>query len=441
MQGVFAPQRPAPGLGTDWNSVLDPGIDDKAERARQEQEALRRRTRELNAARDGAQPQPRAPPIQIIPPPVRFTIKGRMYYVLRDEPDAAPRPGALGHYLVPVTVDTASGRASPFPPPEDDDAPAPAPAAPAQPLPPAPNGAPSRPPPDTRKCQEGRDYVCVRRGSTEYWEVGLRCLQKTLEDAEALDLAFARRMEGLSNVAPTVVWDCIDPEYDVSDREAVLGQFITKYMEKFYGGLDGGTAPDVAAVSAEAVHKHKEFCKAWTARHYRTLTPAVTAPAESMASEFYPHLIPDSAREDEVRLTRMELARILMRHDEFAPEFASALHYFTTNLEQTRGARNANYKQMRMMSAARVTSYASLGQLLANKESILRAALRTVTKDETARQLNRLTVDWHAILGQVPPVHRHFEDTSPWTGLSEARRAAAEGRVPPWRFGRESNRP
>lgn len=441
MQGVFAPSRPVAGLGTDWGAVLDPGIDETAERARREQEALRRRTREIQAARAGAQAPPRPPPIQIISPPVRFTIKGRMYYVLRDEPDAGPRVGEKGHYLVPVTVDTGSGKASPFPPPSPpdaaaaDDGGAPPPAAPPAPPPPrAPNGAPRSPPPDTLTCQEGRDYVCSDGG---YWEVGLRHLQRMLEEAEALDLAFARRIEGLSNVAPTVVWDCIDPEYDVSDREAVLGQFMTKYLEKFYGGLNGGTTPDVAAISAEAVHKHKEFCKAWTARHYRTLTPAVTAPAESLASEFYLHLLPGTGREGAVRLTRMELARILMRHDEFAPEFASALHYFTTNLEQTRGARNANYKQMRMMSAARVTSYASLGRLLASKEPALRAVLRTVMADETARQLHVLTVDWHAILGQVPPVHRHFEDTTPWTGLSEARRAAAEGRVPPWRFGRE----
>ncbi len=191
----------------------------------------------------------------------------------------------------------------------------------------------------------------------------------------------------------------------------------------------------MAAGSAEAVHKHKEFCKAWTARHYRTLTPAVTAPAEALASEFHTRLLLGAGAP---RLTRMELARVLMRHDEFAPEFASALHYYTVNLEQTRGARNANYKQMRMMSSARVTSYASLGRLLASKEALLRAVLREVTADDASSQLHRLTVDWHAVLGQVPPVHRHFEDMTPWHGLSEARRAAAEGRVPPWRIGREN---
>jgi len=62
--------------------------------------------------------------------------------------------------------------------------------------------------------------------------------------------------------------------------------------------------------------------------------------------------------------------------------------------------------------------------------------LKGLCTDEPAKLLDPLIVDWHGILGQIPTVHRHFDDPSPYHGLSEARRATADGRVPPWRFGR-----
>jgi hypothetical protein len=136
------------------------------------------------------------------------------------------------------------------------------------------------------------------------------------------------------------------------------------------------------------------------------------------------------------RLTRMELARLLMRHDDFAAEFAQALHYYTANLEQTRAGRNASYKQIRMMGAARVTSYNTLGTLLDAKDKELGKALKETCESQEASMLHPLTVDWYELLGQAPPMHRYFEDVTPYMGLSETRRATAEGRVPPWRFGR-----
>jgi hypothetical protein len=361
--------------GNFWSSALDPPADEEVQHAVRDIESAARRGREAIAMRDGSRGIPALPGVDAGPidttyltPPVRFQLGKRLELFVLKSPAAnePPRPARIGHYLVPCLVDVASKTARPFKKQQAENNP---PLVLERGFPGVRlNGDPvdAQPRPDLKWCVEGRDFE--RAGPGPHWEIGLTCLQRSLEEAEALDLAFARRMEGLGNVASTVVWDCIDPDYDVSDREAVMAQFMSKHMEKFYAKLDAGSGPSIEAVSAEALHKHKAFCKAWTEKHYRTLTPVVTAAAEALASEFYPHLQSAMAPR---RLTRMELARVLMRHEDFAPEFASALNYFTANLEQTRVGRNPNYKQMRMMSAARVTSYASLGTLLANKRGVL----------------------------------------------------------------------
>jgi hypothetical protein len=425
MQGVF------------WPSVLDPGIDDDDQRVVRDEELRRARERDIARLRDGegrADGQDGPPAIVVtkpIAPPLRLRIKKETVYVVRGG-DFELRRGKWGHYRVTYKI-VDGGKARPF----RDEGLAEHAEKPMEEGYPGNVEGDTQPRPDMKWCVKGRDFV-VPDG--RYWEVGLACLQRVLEEAEALDLAFARRMEGLANVAPSVVWGCLDPDYDPSDREAVVAQFMTKYLEKFYSRLDAGSEPTIEAVSAEALHKHKAFCKAWSEKHYRGLTPAVTAPAEALAGEFYAHLEPRmTARPGTtVRLTRAELARLLMRHDDFAAEFASALHYYTANLEQTRAGRNANYKQIRMMAAARVTSYASLGTLLADREEALTKALKATCESQAASMLHPLTVDWYDVLGQAPPVHRYFEDPTPYQGLSDMRRATAEGRVPPWRFGRQA---
>lgn len=454
MQGLFSSQSSSsiPFLGTNWGSALDPGMDEATENAVRDARAATNRARDAAAARSGrALPGPPSSAqrvqLDILVPPVSFTIKHRQFYVMKQPEDGlmSPRRGRCGHYLVPCVVKSGTGGprlAVPYPEKTTGGN-----APPIQPR----QGAPGKPKqgvrdaqpsPDATWCVEGRDFVCAPASDDAdgYWEVGLQALRQRLEEAESMDLAFARRMEGLANVSPTVMWDAIDPEYDPSDREPVMAQFMAKYLEKFYQRLDGGSEPSIEAVSAEAIHKHRVFCKAWAERHYRTLTPVVTAPAEALASEFYAHLEPVMRPR---RLTRMELARVLMRHESFAPEFATALHYFMVNLEQTRGSRNSNYKQMRMMTSARVTSYSSLGTLLATNERELHDTLKRLCREEVDDgadfHLHPLIVDWHGILGQIPTVHRHFQEPTSYTGLSAARRATAEGRVPPWRIGRQPN--
>lgn len=266
-----------------------------------------------------------------------------------------------------------------------------------------------------------------------YFEVGLKILKDALERAEALDLAFARRMEGLGNVAPQVCWDCLDPDYDPSDRPAVMDQFMARYLGKFYDGIDPEGGPATNLVADEALHKHKAFCQAWAKKHYKTLTPAVTAPAEALAAEFYPYI--ETWFSPHRRLTHAELARVLMRYEPTAAEFATCLHFYGTSLEQARGGRNASYKQMSTVSTYRAISHKRFGDLLSAKMQELRGTFELLGLNLHNQLFHPLLVDWHTILGQLPHTHRYFQNTSLVKGLLKtARRNGADAaHVPPWR--------
>lgn len=436
MQGIFATHPRA----ANWTDVLDPGVDEETERSRREEEALRERARRAAQARAGGAaiippaPAPLPPPIA---PPTRFVVKDMPMFVMRGARgvETLPqRPGRWGHYLVPYVVPTGQDRARPYKDGPDN----------AQPLVDQ-IGFPGiderwqdpSPKPDRLKCVEGRDFVAASVGWEEprFWEVGLAHVRGILERAEALDLAFARRMEGFGTVARGVVWDCLDPDYDAGDREAVMTQFMSKYLERFYARQDAGNTPGADKVSEEALHKHKAFCKAWTQKHYRTLTPAVTSPAEALTSDFYAHIEPHMLPL-EFKLTPMELARLFMRHPAFATEFAQALHFYTGTLEQSRGARNASYKQMRQTDAARIASYKRFGALLEERSPELKAALAELCTRE-AYYLHCWTVDWYDILGQIPPVHRYFDEAPAFQGVS-SRATGDDGDIlPPWLVSRD----
>ena len=276
-------------------------------------------------------------------------------------------------------------------------------------------------------------FVCADPENSLYYEIGVDRLRATLEEAEALDLAFARRMEGLANVNKSVMWDCLDPDYDASDREGLMEQFMSKYLERFYSRLEPGNIPDVRSLTEEALHKHKAFCKAWTQKHYKTLTPTVTAPAETLVNEFYPYL--ESIFPRNHRLARAELARVLMRHEEFSADFATCLHYYTTSLEQGRAGRNASYKQMSQISTARAMSYTRMGNVLSDKMNVLTQLFRGMQRDPTDRWLHPLLIDWHSIMGQIPQVHRYFDDDAA-QHAGAPRVQPGGGQIPPWRITR-----
>ncbi len=423
------------GNNVDWTRALQPALDPETDlHHRRERMAVEYQTA-IHASRPpaaGVAPPPLPP--DPLKPSASFTAKGRRYFILEGFADRGvpARAGQLGHYLVPMVIPLppvgAVGPADARPYPGNQRPMAPAPAVPA--------GAPTHPAPDMAYCLEGRDFVCGGPGA-DFLEVGMEALKAAVADAEERDLGFARTIQGFQNVALTVVWDCLDPDFNPADRPAVLTQFLGKYLDRFYSQVDVGNIPDVGDVSGEALHMHKSFCQQWVQKHYKSLTPLVTAAAENLAGEFYPALESILSRPGGRKLTRMELARLFMRHPELAPEFATCLHYFMTCTEQTRGNRNASYKQMNTISMQKALSYNRLAQFLASKSGLIGEAVKQVLAGDHEYAFHPLVVDWYGIAGQMPAVHKRFEDTPGMLGLlGTGRRGQAGALVPPWRVGR-----
>jgi hypothetical protein len=441
MQGVF--DHPQVALAANWGESLDPDVDDPTQRDYRENQQVHAFSERLRQDQPVPAPgDPAAPPLDPIPPvkipiapPARFVVKDMPFYIMKGPADEwvnmAPRPGQWGKYTVAYSVDAAAKTAMPYAQRDPNTI-----ALVLQPGDPgvSEDKSDTQPTPDTMHCQRGRDFIaCTDTKNPKFWEVGLAHARQILEKAEASDLEFARRMEGLGSVSQSVVWNCLDPDYDASDREAVMSQFMQKYLERFYARVEPSNVPDIESVAAEALHKHKVFCQTWVQKHYRTLTPVVTAPAEALAAEFYSHVerFMDPLR----KLTRMELARILMRHPMFSTDFATALYYYSGTLEQSRGGRNATYKQMSQTNSAKINSYRRLSTLLDDKWVELSKVISEITKDASAYYMHTLTVDWYDILGQTPPMHRYFDEhhSSSFLHSTGKRPGGGNQNEPPWR--------
>jgi hypothetical protein len=431
MQGVFAGHA---GIAN-WGELLDPNFDDETQRELREREAQNRAALRAQAARGGGAVAPAPAPVQYpSAPSPRFTVKGMPFFILKGSAvDTPPRPGVWGHYLVPYMTSADGLTATPFKETGPDNAASVDAESgfPGKPL----SGADSQPKPDGLKCAQGREFVRATDPAT-YWEVGMNQVRRILEDAEARDLAFARRMEGFGIAARSAAWDCLDPDYDPSDRDVVMNQFMAKYLERFYTRQNTGNTPGAAKVAEEALQKHKAFCKAWVQKHYKTLTPVITSPAEALASDFHATICSALTPAPDRLPTTMELARVFMRDEGVASEFAQALHFYSGALEQGRGARNASYKQMRQTEAARIASYKRFGGFLETNWRTLGDAIRE-GGSLPGRYLHALTVDWYDILGQMPPIHRHFEEVSSFQGMSERQSDVDGGVLPPWLFSRD----
>ena len=429
MQGAF----PA---NADWQAALDPDADYQAQLQERSDLIEREMIRITNNRRRGPGGGPAIPVDPLlnhtspaVAPTPYFHLNGMTIYILKDLPASLLRDGVWGHYVVTTVGIGNPPRARPLKRSGVNAPPIPI-------MPGAPGTMPSdfRLRPSPQYCMPIRDYI-VPTVPASYAEIGIGILKLTLENAEAMDLAFARRMEGLGNVASQVCWDCLDPDYDPSDRPAVMHQFVAKYLSKFYDGIDPESGPSTEDVSDEVLHKHKAFCQSWARKHYKTLTPAVTAPAEALASEFYPFL--QGRFHPNAQLSCTELARVFMRHPDTAAEFASSLHYYGSSLEQARGGRNASYKQMSTVTAYRAASHKRLGDLLGRKMPEL-AQLFLDLANPHNRRFHPLIIDWHAILGQLPQVHKYFKNSAAIQGLIQrARRNGNDAaHVPPWRAGR-----
>lgn len=439
MQGAFP-------VNADWSSALDPENDDAVTRKVRGDLTLRELSRIARIRDPDAPAEPNDHLLRYVrgpfPPTPQFRLPdhGDVVFLLKKDLAAERlREGMLGHYLVTTVVDNVADdgadpvfRARPFILPVKDteqDVNGILPGAPGS------TSQDWRDPPNPQYCMEGRDYITKK--NNRYMEIGTNSLRDALETAESLDLSFARRLEGLSNQPAITCWDCIDPDYDPSDRPLLRDQFIAKYLSKFYEENEPSDAgPSVEDVTNEVIEQHRALCQAWARKHYRCLTPFVTSPAEAVASDFYKHL--ETYFPPERKLSRVELARVFMRHPDMATDFAICLHNYINALEQSRGGRNASYKSMSITANARAASYKRFGDLLADKIHVLRAFFTHVSADPHDSHLHPYLVDWHAILGQMPQVHRFFDHSASGYGRASkrARNPADRDRVPPWKFGK-----
>lgn len=437
MQGSFrspARRRPsrqstplAAGAGTDWDTLLTPQLDEQTER--EYRDAAGPTTRFYSSdddASDTARPGDTVPQDPPRAPLLRFQYKGMTIFVLERELEAPLARLETAQYLVPYVLedDPDTGQcAVPYPRPamrlDIDDMVAEKARIQKCRFDPA--------PPDILLCRPGVHYVLP---ADNCLQIGRAALRRVLEAAQDMDLRFARRVEGLSNVTSSVVWDCLDPEYNPADRQALQGVFLAKYLQRFYAQVGLTSRPPVQDLMAEGVRRHRTFCKEWAKQHHRALTPYVTAPAEVLTSSFYQDM-PLNRRGREDLLSCPEMARLFMRHEDTCVEFASCLQYFVATIDQARGTRNASYKQMNVVTMARNQGMRTFGATLARSLSRLRPVFQAVQDDLQERYLSHYTVDWHDILGQIPHAHHAFDEMAAF-GMDSQPQAQLRPGDPPW---------
>jgi len=92
---------------------------------------------------------------------------------------------------------------------------------------------------------------------------------------------------------------------------------------------------------------------------------------------------------------------------------------------------------MRQTEAARISSYKRFGLFLEANWHTLRTAISQQETKPEERLLDPLMVDWYDILGQMPPIHRYFEEIPSFQGISEKQSDVDGGILPPWLFSRD----
>ena len=272
----------------------------------------------------------------------------------------------------------------------------------------------------------GIDWVEIDNNNLEISKDNLRDI---CEQAEELDYAFALSMQGLRGASLPAVWNCIDPEYDVSDRAPVLAQFVKMYMEKFYTQINAPVGSIVEDVVGEALHLHEEFCKGWVHRHHRTLSAEITAASESLVGVFIDEI--QRAFPANVQLTRTHMARYFRRKSEYSGEFANCLYHYMTSLEQMRGNRNASYRAMQTEKVAYITAMKKMAHMLRECFSVIQGDLQGLTS--TSIIFDVRFIDWHYISAQLPTHHREFDGYAQNFTLFRTRPGSGRaGRFPPW---------
>lgn len=290
-------------------------------------------------------------------------------------------------------------------------------------------------PPNVDACTPGVDFVeCPGPlADPQYYEVGSEFLKKRVEEGEALDFAFARRMQGLLGVAQDHVWACLDPSFNPADRPAAMERFSAAYTGSFYKSVAWQDQQDPRAVSTEALQQHKAFCEEWVHKHYRTLTPTITAAAEALVADFY-----DSVRDRMPKgwvLSVARFARLLMRHPSLSQYFGVCLQSYMTSLDQARPGRNASYKAMNTATVMRFQSFKRFVKEFEAHAQQLYALYKELSDLENFH-FHQYVVDWYEIAGQLPETHRFFARPQDNLLLKRLRNPQGQGRAP-WLVGRE----
>jgi hypothetical protein len=273
---------------------------------------------------------------------------------------------------------------------------------------------------------DGIDWINVDPNN---FEVGIEALKDACVAAEELDYAFALRVQGLRGASLASVWTCTDPEYDVTDRSAVLGQFVKMYMEKFYNRVDVGSGgAEVEDVVQEALSMHEEFCKGWVARHHRTLSAEVTSAGEALLGGFLSSLV--RAFPTNTGITIAHISRYLRRHPEYAPEYAHCLYHYMTTLEQMRGNRNASYGSMHSERKSQISAMKRMAGMISEKLGEIKQDVQGV--DAPALLFDPRFVDWHYVAGQLPAHHKEFDGYVNSFALYRTRAGGRGSQFPPW---------
>ena len=378
-------------------------------------------------------------PQQTAPLPVRIPVP-------------APVPGAPA---VPPAAGALPGGAAPPAPAGAGPIPA-APAVPPAPAPPAPpapppagrgrgrgrgrgGGAPPPPiyvqiPPHPSQLEAlppvykgtpGVDWIVQNATNIE---IDKDVLSSCCQEAEEMDYLFALTMQGLRGCSLPAVWTCIDPQYDVTDRNVVMQQFVKMYMERFYNHVSADGSTDVGEVVHEALRMHEEFCKGWVSRHHKTLSAEVTAMSEALLGMFYDDLKP--CFPVGLTLTRQHLSRYMRRNPVYSGEFAHCLYHYMTSMEQIRGNKNPSYKAMNSEQLVHMNALRSMAQMLFNNLSQIKQELSTLT--EMKLIFNKYFIDWHYIAGEMPQHHKEFDGFTNNFSLFRTRAGGRANPFPPW---------
>jgi hypothetical protein len=261
MQGSFS--------GIDWRTAFQPQLDEDTEEKYHEEDvkAILKATR--NNQTNIQRPQ------KPYPPDIHFELKGKTFFILIGQSDAqnvgnvTARPGRIGKLLVPC-IEVPSGTVTRFKPYNSIGGNGSCP-----PI----RGDPGvslfayikddRPVLLDKYARRGYTHLSAERNwnfsNARFYEVGEDVLRQTLTQAETLDMKFARTIQGFANVNLSIVWDCIDPDFDPSDRSLLLGSFMDHYMAKFFNKQDpaGRSRP----ITAESIQRHKQFCQVCVSAH------------------------------------------------------------------------------------------------------------------------------------------------------------------------------